>query len=130
VVLMDYGELIQTLTQSYSRQVERYKELQVIVQKILGQIAVSRGNFSGVMGFFEKKQHLLEIIEQEREQVKNDAELWQKEKDQIPTSESTAGLYAVLAETELAIKAFLETEDQLQKCLEHHMAEKGNSSTT
>ncbi len=127
---MEYSELIQTLTQSYSRQIERYKELQVIVQKILGQIAVSRGNFSGVMRLFEKKQHLLEIIEQEREQVKNDAELWQKEKDQIPTSESTAGLNAVLAETELAIKAFLETEDQLQKCLEHHMAEKGNSSTT
>ena len=52
---MDYSELMQTLTQSYSRQIERYKELQVIVQKILGQIAVSRGNFSGVMGLFEKK---------------------------------------------------------------------------
>ncbi len=127
---MEYSELIQTLTQSYSRQIERYKELQVIVQKILGQIAVSRGNFSGVMGFFEKKRHLLEIIEQEREQVKTDAELWQKEKGRIPASESTAGLNAVLAETELAIKEFLETEDQLQKCLEHHMAEKGNSSTT
>lgn len=127
---MDHSIQVEELTQSYTRQLERYKELKVIVQKILGQIALSRGNFSGVMGLFEEKQRLLELIDRERENMKDSAEIWQKEKNQIPSSEHTARLDAVLAETEEAIKSFLEIEDQLKKYLERTMDGKGNKATS
>ena len=126
---MSYTEIIDTLIQSYTSQREWYKELHIIVQKILGQMVLSRGDLSGVMHLFKQKQRLLEAIQNERERVKNESAVWQKEKDQIPASESTHCLNTILTETEEAIKVFLETEDQLQKYIEHCMAEKGNSST-
>lgn len=125
---MDYPILIEELTQSYSRQIEWYTKLETIVQKILGQVVLSRGDFSTVMGLFEEKKRLLETITQERESMKNNVEIWQKEKSQIPPSESTAKLNAVLSDAERAIKTFLDTENQLKKYLEHNMVGKGNNS--
>ena len=127
---MDYSRVITKLTESYTRQHERYMELHVIVQKILGQIAISRGDFSGVMGLFEKKQQLLDVIEKEREAIKPDIEYWQNEKKFITASEAVTRLNTILAETESSIKSFLEAEDQLQRYLEHHLPQKGNPSTT
>ena len=127
---MDYSKLIEELTQSFTSQIEIYKQLQVIVQKILGQIALSRGDFSGVMGLFEEKQKLLEKIEKERENSYKSVETWQKEKDTIPHSDERDHLDRTLAETEKVIKDFLETEDQLKKYLEHNMNSKGNTTGT
>ena len=127
---MDYSKLIEELTQSFTSQIEIYKQLQVIVQKILGQIALSRGDFSGVMGLFEEKQKLLEKIEKERENSYKSVEMWQKEKDTIPHSDERDHLDRTLAETEKVIKDFLETEDQLKKYLEHNMNSKGNTTGT
>ncbi len=118
---MDYSILVEGLIQSFSCQVELYKKLIVIVQKVLGQIAISRGDFSSVMGLFEEKQKLLEKIEKERDRSKKSVEIWQKEKDRIPDSEQTARLDTILAEAEKVIKDFLEIEDQLKKYLEHNM---------
>lgn len=127
---MDYSPLIDELIKSYSGQLARYNELKIIVQQILGQVAISRGDFTGVMGLFEKKQDLLKIIEQERELAKDNIALWQKEKNTIPSSGNTERLDAVLADIEKALKDFLETEDQLKKYLDQAMAGKGNVSTT
>ncbi len=127
---MDYSPLIDDLIQSYSGQLGRYNELKILGQQILGQMALSRGDFSGVMRFFEKKQKLLKLIEEEREGAKDNIARWQKEKNSIPPSEKTARLDAVLADTEKAIKEFLETEDELKKFLEHTLAGNGNGSTT
>ena len=127
---MDYSKLIEELTQSFTSQIEIYKQLQVIVQKTLGQIALSRGDFSGVMGLFEEKQKLLEKIEKERENSYKSVETWQKEKDTIPHSDERDHLDRTLAETEKVIKDFLETEDQLKKYLEHNMNSKGNTTGT
>ena len=121
---MDCSLLVEGLIQSFTSQVELYKKLIVIVQKILGQMAISRGNFSSVMGFFEEKQKLLEQIEKERDRSKKSVEIWQKEKERIPDSEQTAHLDTILAETEKVIKEFLDIEDQLKKYLEHNMNKK------
>ncbi len=127
---MDYSILIEELTQSFTNQIKVYEQLQVIVQKILGQIALSRGDFSGVMGLFEEKQKLLEKIEKERENSNKSVEIWQKEKDNIPPSDEKDQLDRTLAETEKVIKDFLATEDQLKKYLEHNMDSKGNTAGT
>ncbi len=127
---MDYSPLIDNLIQSYSDQLGRYNELTILVQQILGQMALSRGDFSGVMGLFEKKKKLLQVIEEERERAKENIALWQKDKTTIPPSENTARLDAVLADTERAIEGFLETEDQLKKYLEHTLAGDGSGTTT
>ena len=127
---MDYSILIEGIIQSYTAQVELYKKLKIVVQKILGQIAISRGDFSSVMGLFEEKQKLLEKIEKERDNSKKSVEIWQKEKGSIPDSEQTARLDTILAEAEKVIKDFLEIEDQLKKYLEHNMNNKGNNINT
>jgi hypothetical protein len=127
---MDYSELIEELTQSFTCQIEIYKQLQVIVQKILGQIALSRGDFSGVMGLFEEKQKLLEKIEKERVSTNKNVEIWQKEKENIPLTNERELLDKILAETEKVIKDFLVAEDQLKTYLEHNINSKGNTSGT
>ena len=127
---MDYTELIEELTQSFTSQIEIYKQLQVIVQKILGQIALSRGDFSGAMGLFEEKQKLLEKIEKERVRTNKNVEIWQREKESIPLSNEREHLDKTLAETEKVIKDFLEAEDQLKKYLERNMNSKGNTTGT
>lgn len=125
---MDYSVLIGELTGSYARQVEWYNQLKITVQKILGQIAVSRGTMTGVMGLFEEKKRLLENIERERAQSKGNTELWVQVKKELAGSESAGRLDSILADTEKAIREFLETEEQLKKYLEHYMTGKGNTS--
>ncbi len=125
---MDYTTLIEELIQSYTRQNEWYSQLTILDQKILGQIAMSRGDLSGVMVLFKEKQELLDVITQERDNTKNQIEVWQKDKGVIPTSESTVKLDAVLQETETAIKKFLDIEDQLKKYLET-LTENGKKET-
>lgn len=122
----DFSTIVDQLTRSYTRQLARYKELQLIVQKIVGRIALTRGDISQVMELFTQKQKLLASIEQDRESIKTHGEIWQHQKESIRRTTDTGQLEAILAEVESAIKAFLETEDQVKTCLEHVMAEKRN----
>lgn len=114
---MDYSTLIEELTQSYTRQNEWYSQLTTLVQKILGQITLSRGDLSGVMPLFKEKQELLDTIIQERDRTKDHIEIWQKDKGNIPSNDSTERLDLVLQKTEKEIKAFLASEEQLKKYL-------------
>ena len=124
---MDFTVLIDDLFQSYSRQLEYYQELKVLVQKITGQLAMSRGDLAPVMTLFNTKKKILDDIERERELVKEPAAVWQEHKAKCASHEAAAQLDKVLAETEQAIKLFLESEDQLQTYLEHAMADKRDS---
>lgn len=128
--VMDYSQLIEELTQSFTSQIEMYKQLQVIVQKMLGKIALSRGVSSGVMELFEEKQKLLEKIEKERDSSKKRVEVWQKEKGNIPRSDLKDRFVSILTEAEKVIEDFLETENQLKKYLEHTICSKGNTTNT
>ena len=114
---MNHAVLIEKLTQSYTRQIEWYSQLTVLVQKILGQIAMSRGDLSGVMVLFKEKQTLLDTITRERDDTRDYVETWQREKNAIPVTEKTEQLDSVLQETERVIKRFLDSEDQLKKYL-------------
>ncbi len=115
---MNYTTLLETLTNSYTRQSDWYEQLKVLVQKILGSIAVNRGDVASVMGLFNEKKELLEKITQEREDVKENIALWQKEKNNIPSSPATETFDTVLVRTEQVIKEFLELEDRLKKYLQ------------
>jgi len=112
---MIYSTLIDELTKSYSRQIDGYTLLKTIGQKILGRIALSRGDLAGVLPLFEEKQKILEIITKERENIKEYSEKWQKEKKNIPQSESTQKLDTILEQAQQAILLFLQTEEQLAK---------------
>ena len=58
--------LIQDLTDSFSRQLQWYRQLRDLVRKILGRLVLSRGDTSGVITGFEHKKALLDKIEDER----------------------------------------------------------------
>jgi flagellar biosynthesis/type III secretory pathway chaperone len=108
-------ELIDTLVDSYSQQVVIYRKLNDLVQRILGQLAMSRGDISVVMGLFGQKQQLLDSITRERERVRPHAEQWQNVKAEVQRGEHTRRLDEVLAEIQQAIQTFLGREEQL-KC--------------
>ena len=118
---MDYKKTIDELTQSYSIQITYYHELKILVQKILGIITLSRGDFSGVVGLLEKKSVIMENIIKEREKSNKNVVFWQKNKNQYGTDEYSSKLDMVLEETENEIKEFLEIEEQLKKCIEFNM---------
>ena len=121
------SQFVKELTRSYSLQVELYKKLNAIVQKIYGQLVLSRGDLTGVIAQFEEKQKLLNTIAAERERTQQSAEAWQQQKADAPKSEETAELDSVLAETETTIKTFLASEQQLERYLKH-LAGNGNDS--
>jgi len=125
---MDYSNLIDELIRSYTSQIELYRKLEIVVQKIIGQVAVSRGDYSSVMRLFEEKQKLVRSIEAEREQVKGSRELWQKEKELVPETGGCLKLDSVLAEAEEVIREFLEAEEQLKTYLEHNISAAGNTA--
>ncbi len=125
---MDYSNLIDELIRSYTSQIELYRKLEIVVQKIIGQVAVSRGDYSSVMRLFEEKQKLVRSIEAEREQVKGSRELWQKEKELVPETGGRLKLDSVLAEAEEVIREFLEAEEQLKTYLEHNISAAGNTA--
>jgi uncharacterized protein (DUF849 family) len=121
--------LVDELCRSYTLQAELYSKLNAVVQKIYSQLVLSRGNLSGVMSLFEEKQRLLNAINAQREETKNDAEIWQKTKDTIEQTKQTAILDEVLTHTQNNIQKFLETEQQLEHYLKHMMNADTKSET-
>lgn len=115
----DTTSLIATLAASYRRQLEMYRTLTALVQKTLSQVVLSRGDVSGVMDSFTRKQELIDAIVKERENVGDCVVLWQERKAGLKQSTQSQELDELLKATQLVIKEFLEYEEQLKKYLEH-----------
>jgi hypothetical protein len=116
---MDDSMIVSILSDSYARQLSWYEELSLLVQKTLGQLALSRGSVGAVMGSFEKKQKIIAMIADERGRISAAAALWQERKRSAATSPAIIDLEGLLAKTESAIKEFLDGEDQLKRYVEH-----------
>lgn len=114
------------LITSYTRQIEYFEDLNVLGQKILGKLTLSRGDFTGVMVMFEEKNEISKFIEKERESIRESVVLWQDNKDSLSKYPILEDVDLILDKMEIAIKTFLDTEDQLKKYLEHSMVDKGN----
>jgi multidrug resistance efflux pump len=116
---VDTTSLIATLAASYRRQLEMYRTLTALVQKTLSQVVLSRGDVSGVMDSFSRKQELIDAIVNERENIGDCVVLWQERKAGLKQSPQSQELDELLKATQLVIKEFLEYEEQLKKYLEH-----------
>jgi hypothetical protein len=116
---VDNTALIATLAASYRRQLEMYRTLTTLVQKTLSQVVLSRGDVSGVMDSFTRKQELIDAIVKERENIGDCVVLWQERKAGLKQSPQSQELDELLKATQLVIKEFLEYEEQLKKYLEH-----------
>jgi len=117
--------LTTTLIDSYKRQLTMYTELGALVQKTLSQIVLTRGDVSGIMLNFVRKQVLLDGIIKERNQTEQSVQLWQERKYLMEQNEHTAELDSVLMRIQSAIQEFMVGEEQLKKYLEH-VVQKGS----
>jgi len=110
--------LIRELKNSYVMQLDWYRELGMVVQKILGKLILSRGDISGLVSGLEKKQKILAFIENERNRVSDYVKQWQERKKCVANEDEVQELNLLLTDVEKAIKAFLNEEDQLKKYIE------------
>lgn len=110
--------LIQELKKSYGMQLGWYRELGLLVQKILGKLILSRGDISGLVSGLEKKQKILSCIENERNRTSDNVKQWQERKMHVTNEDEVQELNSILTDVENAIKAFLNEEDQLKKYIE------------
>lgn len=110
--------LVQELKKSYSMQLCWYRELGLLVQKILGKLILSRGDISGLVSGLEKKQKILSSIENERNRTSDYVKHWQERKNYVTNENEVQELNLILTDVENAIKAFLNEEDQLKKYIE------------
>jgi hypothetical protein len=117
----DHARLVDELEASFRTQIAWYEKLKAIVEKILSQVILSRGDMSAVKNLLTQKRDCLEAITRERERVRESTREWIALKASIPHTAAVMRLETVLADTERVIREFLETESQLQKCLEHMM---------
>jgi hypothetical protein len=115
--------VIRRLTCSYRRQIDWYDTLCGVVEKILGRLILSRGDFSGVKVCFDEKKRLLDLIEQERSETIREVETWRIRKGALLGEPEACDFDQVLRHTEEAIGRFLETEGQLKRCIEQRMLE-------
>jgi hypothetical protein len=120
----EYQSLVDTLAESFNRQNTLYERLEDLVQKILNQVVLRRGDLTGAMTLFAEKQRLVEAITTERERTHEEAERWQREKGDCPPPVRTEQLERVLARTQEAIARYLQGEEQLRRYLEHLMPRK------
>lgn len=95
-----------------------YRELGLLVQKILGKLILSRGDISGLVSGLEKKQKILSSIENERNRTSDYVKHWQERKNYVTNENEVQELNLILTDVENAIKAFLNEEDQLKKYIE------------
>jgi hypothetical protein len=123
---MDDLSCIRLLTASFSKQLAWYEELSRIARKTLSQLVLSRGDMTTVMATVVRKNKIVEMIEEEREKVRETADYYRTRKGRM--SAPKTDLDHLLATLESAIKAFLDGEDQLQRYLEC-MMEKGGIVT-
>ncbi len=119
---ISHKELIDHLTESYTRQLELYRRLTTLGQRILGQLSVSRGDLNKVMPLFEEKQLLLDQISTVREQSTTESRIWQEKKDQMRHDLKAQTLDSIFENTRKSIQRFLSTEDQVRRYLEHLMS--------
>jgi hypothetical protein len=110
--------LVQTLTESYRGQLDRYRSLGAIVSQLLGKLVLSRGDLSQVTAGFREKQAVLEAIEAERNRMAEMVEQWEKRKSGIGPTGAADELDTVLQQVTDAIRNFLNNETQLQQYLE------------
>ena len=105
--------IVDELSASFRRQAEAYRRLRSIVQKILGKLALSRGDVAGAMKLFAEKQAVLDEISVEKKAHLLSCEVWQNSKEQIASMVSVERLNDALDDVEKSIKDFLASEDQL-----------------
>jgi tRNA C32,U32 (ribose-2'-O)-methylase TrmJ len=110
--------LIRELKNSYTMQLGWYRELGMLVQKILGKLILSRGDISGLVSGLEKKQKILAFIENERNRTSDRVKQWQERKKYVTNEDEVQELNSILTDVEKVIKAFLNEEDQLKKYIE------------
>jgi hypothetical protein len=116
---VDDKTLIAGLARSYTHQLELYKTLTALVQKTLSQVVLSRGDLSGLISVFAKKQELIDTIVKARQDIDAGVRLWQERKAGLRQSAQSRELDELLKKTQYAISEFLEYEEQLKKYLEH-----------
>lgn len=113
--------VLKKLISSYTTQIKLYNALTLVTQQILGQLALSRGDITGVMNQFTKKQEILADISEERSKIDHEIEFWTKEKENIPYSPLVKELNEQLSTMELSIKNFLGLESRIQVYLSSTM---------
>ncbi len=115
--------IIERLAVSFTEQAGVYGELDRVTRSLSGKIAMSKGDFSGVIPILEEKQQMLATLDQLKAAVADEIALWQEHKSAVDKDES-ATLDHVLDDLELQIKRFLNSEKQLQKQLDFYRKER------
>jgi hypothetical protein len=123
---IDESQSISVLSASFSKQLEWYEELSRIDQKTLSQFVLSRGDMTPVMASVRQKRSIIERISEEREKIKDSADLYRQNKERMTSSLRKNEFDCLLAKLETAIKKFLDGENQLKRYLEYVM-EKGDN---
>lgn len=117
---MENGDslLVKELTDTFNYQMQMYRELKVLVQKMIGKLVVSRGDMSGLLSSMEQKQKIIESIESERSSHSDAIMQWQLKKNNVTMSPEVGVLEKVLECTGCAIRDFIDEEEQLKMYLE------------
>ncbi|MBN1603509.1 MAG: hypothetical protein JW915_18005 [Chitinispirillaceae bacterium] len=117
---MENGDslLVKELTDTFNYQMQMYRELKVLVQKMIGKLVISRGDMSGLLSSMEQKQKIIESIESERSRHSDAIMQWQLKKNNVTMSPEVGVLEKVLECTGCAIRDFIDEEEQLKIYLE------------
>jgi hypothetical protein len=117
---MENGDslLVKELTDTFTCQMQMYRELKVLVQKMIGKLVISRGDMSGLLSSMEQKQKIIESIESERSRHSDAIMQWQLKKNNVTMSPEVGVLEKVLESTGCAIRDFIDQEEQLRNYLE------------
>lgn len=110
--------LIQTLTDSYQRQLNLYTELRDIVRQLLSKLVLSRGDLSPVADSFQRKKELVEAVDSERKAVSECIVKWQERKTEIERTPESERFESILQKVTDTIREFLDDEEQLRKYIE------------
>ena len=122
---MDDDTLVGEVAAFSGDQLRSYGELRDMTRRILSRVVLSHGDISGVLDVFKRKQALLHEISARRAKAKETIELWQRRKATVRETRDTRELETTLQAMESTIKEFLDSEEQLQRYLEH-AANKGD----
>ncbi|HEX2955393.1 MAG TPA: hypothetical protein VHO70_01100 [Chitinispirillaceae bacterium] len=113
--------IVRELTDTFNYQVRMYRELTLLVQKMIGNMVLSRGDMSGLLSSMEKKKKMLELIEIERHSHSDAIMRWQLLKNNVTMTSEVSVLEKVLEDTGCAIKEFINEEEQLRTYIEKCM---------
>ena len=117
---MENGDslLVKELTDTFTCQMQMYRDLKRLVQKMFGKLVLSRGDMSGLLSSMEQKQKIIESIESERSRHSDAIMQWQLKKNNVTMSPEVGVLEKVLESTGCAIRDFIDQEEQLRNYLE------------